>query len=62
MLKVLVPELTGAPCHSSPCLPSQGFPFFDLSFLVELLKTSSRYLVWIQDFLKVLGLDAGSGS
>lgn len=44
------------------CLPSQGFPFFDLSFLVELLKTSSRYLVWIQDFLKVLGLDAGSGS
>lgn len=48
MLKVLVPELTGAPCHSLPCLPSQGFSFFDLSFLVDLLKTSSMCLVWTQ--------------
>lgn len=54
MLKMVIPELTGAPHHSSPCLPSQGFPFFDLSFLVDLLT--------IQDFLKVLGLEAGSGN
>lgn len=48
MLKVLLPELTGAPHHASPCLPSQGFPFVGLSFLADLLKTCSKCSVWTQ--------------
>lgn len=48
MLKVLIPELTGAPHHSYPCLPSQGFPFFDLFFLADLLKVFPKCLVWMQ--------------
>lgn len=57
MLKVLISELTSAPRDSSPCMLSQGFPFFELSFLVDLLKPYSKCLVWIHYFLNVLGLE-----
>lgn len=54
---MLVPEFTGAPHDSSRCISSQGFPFFDLSFLFDLFTPYSKSWVWIQEFLNMLGLE-----
>lgn len=54
---MLVPGFLDAPHDSSRCMPSQGFPFFDLSLLFDLLKPYSKSWVWIQDFRNVLGLE-----